>query len=393
VTSPRAVARGLVFFLLLVSSVAVLARPSIPSSDATVLEHVPAAAATEQLRSLREKVTADPEDLQSAVALAKGYLEIGRQNADPRFTSYAQATLAPWLSRPTPSSDVLVLSATALQSLHQFNEALTLLNRALAATPDNPQAWLTKATILQVQGQFDDARKACAQLSRTAGHLIAFACVAGVNSLTGRLAPSYTALSTIYVDDERLPPGIRTWVLGQLAEMSVRMGDAPAAERYFRSALRVAPEDVYLKSDYADLLLSQGRAAEVVALLRNNEPQDNLLLRLAIAGKKLRSADGKRWADLFEARYQAARRDGDFTHLLEQARFALEVKENSAEALQLAAQNWQVQKEPADVRIYIAAADAARDAPARSRITQWTQAVHYEDRTLEMKSSNEVARR
>lgn len=358
-----------------------------------MLEHVPAAAATEQLRSLREKVTTDPEDQQSAVALAKGYLEIGRQNADPRFTSYAQATLTPWLARPAPASDVLVLSATALQSLHQFYDALALLNRAIDVAPDNPQAWLTKATILQVQGHFDDARKACGQLSRSAGQLIAFTCIAGVNSLTGRLAASVTALRAIYVDDERLAPGIRTWVLGQLAEMSVRMGDARSAERYFQSALRVAPDDVYLKSDYADLLLAQARAAEVVALLRNNEPQDNLLLRLAIAGKQLRSSDGKRWADLFEARYQAARRDGDFTHLREQARFALEVKANPAEALQLASQNWQVQKEPADVRIYLAAAEAARDTQARSRVMQWIQAIHYEDRTLDMKSSNEVARR
>jgi hypothetical protein len=38
--------------------------------------------------------------------------------------------LNPWLQRNDPSADVLVLSATALQSSHRFAEALQLLDRA-----------------------------------------------------------------------------------------------------------------------------------------------------------------------------------------------------------------------------------------------------------------------
>jgi tetratricopeptide (TPR) repeat protein len=361
----------------------VAAAPRIPASDATVLEHVPAAAATQGLEPLRTHLASHPEDLQSALALAQGYLEIGRANADPRFVSYAQATLTPWLSGAHPDPAVLTLSATCLQYLHRFDEALTLLDRALAQQTFNGQAWLTKATILQVQGHFAQARQACRPLIQISGHLIALTCLTSVNSLTGQLNESYAALSSVFTDDPRLERGVRIWILDQLADMAQRLGDDKVAETYLLAALRVAPEDGYSKGDYADLLLRQKRSAEVVHLLQGDESQDNLLLRLAIAATRLHHAEGHRLSEMFQARYEAARRDGDFTHLREQARFILEVRGDPAEALKVAERNWQVQREPADVRIYFAAATAATDRVALQNLETWLKQTHYEDRTLD----------
>jgi hypothetical protein len=217
---------------------------------------------------------------------------------------------------------------------------------------------------------------------QSAGQLIALTCLTSVNSLTGQLRTSYAALQAVFLDDPRLPRGVRIWIRQQLADMAERSGDPRAAEEQLLAALHVSAQDPYVKADYADLLLREKRDAEVVRLLRSDEQQDNLLLRLAIAGTRLHIAEGKRWSDQFQARYEAARRDGDYTHLREQARFLREVRGRPAEALALAKRNWQVQKEPADVRIYAEAA-AASDAPEESReILQWMQTTHYEDRIL-----------
>jgi hypothetical protein len=86
---------------------------------------------------------------------------------------------------------------------------------------------------------------------------------------------------------------------------------------------------------------------------------------------------------MFQARYEAARLDGDFTHLREQARFILEVRGDAPQALRLAERNWQVQREPADVRIYYAAASAAADKTALRNLQTWIKQTHYEDRTLD----------
>jgi tetratricopeptide (TPR) repeat protein len=368
--------------LSVVAGAAALATPHVPADDSTVLEHVPAAAATQKLAPLRARLAAHPEDLQSALALAQGYMDIGRATADPRFVSYVEATLSPWMRRPSPAPAVLTLDATALQYLHQFDQALRLLDRTLALQTANGQAWLTKATILQVEGRFDEARQACRPLIQNSGQLIALTCLTSVNSLTGNLNTSYAALRSVFVDDPRLQGGVRLWVLDQLADMAQRAGDDTAAERYFQSALRVNPGDGYTKGDYADLLLRQGRAAQVTRLLRDDAQQDNLLLRLAIAATRLRVPEARQWSDEYQARYEAARRDADMTHLREQARFLLEVRGDAQAAVELAARNWSIQREPADVRIYWAAAAASGRADDLRRVKAWVQQTHYEDAVL-----------
>jgi tetratricopeptide (TPR) repeat protein len=356
--------------------------PRVPANDDTVLEHVPAASATRGLEPLRGQLAAHPDDLPTALTLAQGYLDIGRANADPRFVSYAEATLVPWMARSNPDPAVLTLAASTVQYLHRFDEALALLERALAAQPLNGQAWLTKATLLQVQGRFQESRKACQPLARIAGQLIALTCLTSVNSVTGQLAVSYMALDRVFTDDERLPSGIRIWIREQLADMAQRSGDDGAAEAHLKAALRVSAQDGSVKSDYADLLLRQQRNTEVIQMLRGDEQRDNLLLRLAIAGARLRTTDGARWSKQFQARYEASRRDGDDTHLREQARFLLEVGGQAAEALTLSQRNWQVQREPADVRIYAEAAAATGNQQAAHDILKWIRETNYEDRTL-----------
>lgn len=365
--------------------VAVLAQasPHVPASDATVLERVPAAAATRQLDPLRAQVSSHPGDLQSALALARGYLQIGRDEADPRFVSYAEATLSPWLARAHPNPEVLTLAATALQYLHRFDDALKLLDRALALQWFNGQAWLTKATILQVQGRFPEARAACRPLIQINGQLVAITCLTSVNSLTGNLAGSYAALRTAFFDDSRLDPAIRVWILNELADMAQRAGDAAAAEKYLVEALQIQPRNGFTKAAYADLLLQEQRPAQVMQLLQGDEQQDNLLLRLAIAAVDTHASSASRLSDMFQARYEAARRDGDFTHLREQAMFLLEVRGEPSAAAALAVRNWQVQREPADLHILVAAASAAGDEQAKRTAADWMRQMHYEDRRLE----------
>jgi tetratricopeptide (TPR) repeat protein len=306
-------------------------------------------------------------------------MDIGRANADPRFVSYAQATLGPWITEPRPDPAALTLSATALQYLHRFDRSLQLLDRALAIQTFNGQAWLTKATVLQVEGHFEEARQACRPLAQISGQLVALTCLTSVNSLTGRLEASYRALRGVFADDPGLDIGLRVWILDQLADMAQRLGDNAAAEGYFQAALRANPQDGYTKGDYADLMLRNNRADEVMRLLHGDEQQDNLLLRLAIAATRLRSAQARQLSDEFQARYEAARRDGDTTHLREQARFLLEVRGDAMAAVELAARNWNVQREPADVRVYRDAATRAGSAQDLRRVREWMQQVNYQD--------------
>jgi tetratricopeptide (TPR) repeat protein len=287
-----------------------------------------------------------------------------------------------------PEADLLLLQATALQYLHRFDEALTALARVFTEDPDNAQAWLTKATILLVQGHFSEARAACRPLILASGHLVAVSCLAGVDSLTGHLASSYTALRNVFNDDPRLPTGLRLSLLNELADMAIRGADPAGAEGYLTHAHQLSPRDPYTLTAYADLLLFERRDREVMDLLAGSEQQDNLLWRMAIAAAHLHLRDANRLRNRYQEGIDAARRDGDLTHLREQARFVLELRSDVSEALRLAAQNWRVQHEPADVRIYAAAARAAGDHDALSRISEWIRQTHYEDEVLSRLQAN-----
>jgi tetratricopeptide (TPR) repeat protein len=391
--APRYSTWGLVLALVMtcVPVTTVFAEPYIPANDAVVLAQVPAASQLRQFQAVRRALAMNPDDLSAALALSGAYLNVGRSEGDPRFISYAQAVIAPWTARADAPVAALVLSATALQSVHRFDESLLLLERALSIDPANAQAWLTKATLLQVRGDFGAARRACVRLIGSSDQAVALACVAAANGMNGRLSESYRALEQIVANDARLSSELRSWLRGQLGEMAVRLGQDRLAETHFRTALQINPRDLYVKAEYADLLLRQRRAGVVIDLLQDNEAQDPLLLRLTLAGLHVSTAQGRRWSRIYEARYDDAQRVGDTTHLREQARYLLDVRGAPAAALRLAERNWQVQREPADIRIYWRAAKAAGDRAALANIAAWIKANAYEDATLTLRSSAEGA--
>jgi tetratricopeptide (TPR) repeat protein len=358
------------------------ASPTLPADDAIVLERVPERSDLERLAPLRAAVAADSEDLEAALALATGYIGIGRRNSDPRFIAHAQAALSPWLSRPHPPERVLVLEAITLQYLHQFDPALSLLEQALALEPLDPQAWLTRASLLELRGDYLGARRACARLVRAADDFTALTCLGSVAGRNGELAASYRSLQASSILTPRLPAALRAWRLSVVAEMAERLGDDRGAEASLRAALEATGDDPYVKAAYADLLLRTGRAAEVIALLAGNEAQDPLLLRLAIAGHRLGSPEAAGWARAFDARLRAAERDGDNTHLRERAMYLLEVRGDAAAALESAERNWDGQREPADLRIYARAAERAHDSAAVALLARWLRETRYEDHTL-----------
>lgn len=380
--SCAALLRMTALVVLALAGVAATAAPYRPGDDDTVLERVPERSDLARLAPLRAAVTARPADLPASLALATGYIGIGRRNSDPRFVAYAQATLLPWLALPRPPEPVLVLQATALQYLHRFDDSLALLDRALALAPLDGQAWLTRAALLELRGDYAQARRACARLVRSAEEFTALTCLKSVDGRNGQLAASYAALQSPSGLDPRLPAPLRAWRLSVAAEMAERLGEDQAAETHLTEALRAAGDDPYLKATYADLLLRLDRPQEVITVLQGSEAQDPLLLRLAIAGRRTASPQAARWAQAYEERLRAAQRDHDYSHQREQAMYLLEVQGDARAALKAAASNWALQREPTDLRVYARAAERARSDADRTAIATWLAATHYEDRTL-----------
>lgn len=360
-----------------------LAAPFTPTDDRQVLERLPSRAADPSLRDiadLRQRLARTPQDEALAVDLAWRYYARVAAEGDPRYIGYAQAALAPWWDSPSPPPRVRVIRAVLRQFNHDFDGARADLQGALKADPADGEAWAWTAAIDMVQARYADAREACRRMATQASPLVVTACVAAADSLTGRAAEAAATLRAALGADVSAPE--RLWALTRLAEIDERRGDFAAAEQSFRAAQALGIVDGYLLGAHADFLLDRGRPAEVLALLKGQERNDVLLLRLALAAKASASPELARWQAELGARFDAARRRGDSVHEKEESRFALALLGDTKRALELAARNWAIQKEPADARVLLEAAVAANSRDAAKPVLDWMAANRVESAAL-----------
>ena len=360
-------------------------EPFLPQQDTQILERLSVKAAdpiARGIRALRASLSHDPQNLNVAIALASKLIEQSRSEGDPRFLGQALAVLLPWLNHPTPPSSTLLLRAMIRQHAHEFDLALADLDAVLNMQPANAQAWLTRASIYQVQGRYEEARRACQPLLRLAGRHVALTCLGDIAGLSGQAATSREMLTTS-LERPRISARERLWILTILAEMAARTGDTNAAEKHFLDARSLGVKDHYLLGAYADFLLDQGRTQEVVTLLQHETRADGLLLRLTLAEQALHLPVSKNHTAELAARFSAGRERGTRVHVREEARFTLALLHDPQAALTLAQANWEIQKEPWDARLLLETALASGNQHAAKPVIAWFHTNHVEDMRLQ----------
>lgn len=389
--------------LFLCAAAAPQAAPFTPASDHEVVQQLPRRVGVAE-RAQRAQLARDPQQLSLALGTARSAIERARRDGDPRELGLAQAVLAPWWGRAEAPASVRLLRAIVRQSQHGFAAALVDLNALAADSPAVPleiqaQAGLTRASVLQVTGQWAAAAQACDALAAprfvALGRPLATAargCSAELRSLRGGAGRDAAPAAAAAELDALLRTAPRdAWLSLLRAELAERMGDDVAALTHYRAAT-AAGADVYARAAFADWLLQRGRSNEVLTLLgagaasaglkldaRDDEQADALLLRRAIALTQLRHAQAPAAAALLQARFAAARQRGESFHAREEARLALDVFAQAQEALALAQANWAQQKEPADALLLARAAAAVGGARGSEAARQLAREAPWAD--------------
>ena len=377
--------RACAAFLLLLLPGLTRAAPFLPQADSQVLATVPARASDPRARelvALRAAWREQPRDLARAVRLAERYFDEVAAEGDPRYIGYAQAALQPWWDLAEPPVAVRVLRAKLHQFDHRFADALADLDGAVRTEPGNGDAWAWRTAILMVQANYAEARRSCERTAPLTTALIATACQAQVDAVTGHAERAAQTLRAALRAAPDASPAEKLWSLTRLAENEERRGQYAAAEAAFREAVALGLPDVYLLAAYSDFLLDRGRPAEVLALLKDSARADVLLLRLALAARAAGDPRAEAFRSEMAARFAAARLRGDTTHVKEESRFVLALQNDVPRALALGRQNWAAQKEPADARILLEAAVVARDSAAAQPVLDWMAASGIESVVL-----------
>lgn len=366
---------------LAISAVSVHAVPRTPTQDSEVIERLPFRAGdttARELADLRAAVAKAPADPDPAVALALRYFDLAAERGDPRFVGYAEALVGRFATQM--NAPLLVVRGMVRQYRHDFDDALADFAAALALDADLASAHAWRGAISLVQANYAAAAKECDALQRLQRTVLQAGCAGLTQAYTGNLDAAFKtlkqALATTKDKDYSL------WLHTRLGEVAAWQGQAAVAEQHYRQALALGIDDGYLLAAWSDFLLDQGRADQVIALLGKWEPVDGLLLRLALAETMLKLPAAKAHTQTLDDRFAAARLRGDTTHQAEEARFHLVLRKDAKEALRLAAENFQVQKEPRDARIVLEAALAAGDPAGAKEATAWLKSSGFEGTIL-----------
>jgi Tfp pilus assembly protein PilF len=332
--------------------------------------------------ALHARLRAEPRNFALAFMLARQQIDSARASGDPRPLGRAEAILAPFADQARP--ELYVLRATIAQARHDFSAALVDLERALALDADDAQAYLTRASLLTVLGRYREAREACEPLGRLAPGFVRALCSANVDGYNGERT---RALATFQqaLAQTRLPSE-RAWALSLLCEHAFWGGELERADGACRASLALDASDRYTRALYADVLLERGQPERVLALTAEQRAlgyrDDALLLRRALAARAVEADEAVQLAAMLEARFAHSRARGDRVHQREEARFLLALGREPREALRLAREGFAAQRELWDVRLLLAAAQAAGDRRAARPALQFMLENKLDSRLL-----------
>ena len=329
-----------------------------PGLDADVVERLP------------ERVAAAPATPQAAATIARRWITLSRETADPRYLGRAQAALARWWGQADAPADLLVLQATVEQGRHEFAAARATLERALQANPAQVQGWLTLATLERVAARYEAAEAACRNVARYGATLYATACLLETRSLQGQHDAARSGLTALW-QQAAGDATQRAWIGSLLAESEERAGRDDAADAAYRRSLADAP-DGYTALAYADQLLRRNRASAALEVLRHQPDSDAVLLRRAQALRLMGDAAWQPLARDLEARFAAivARGEGLDAHARERALLALWLQGQPAAAWKAARTNLALQKEPLDWWLALQTSEQSGDAAAHQAVRQ-----------------------
>lgn len=340
------------------TAAAALPQDLPPGLDADVVERLP------------ERVAAAPATPQAAATIARRWISLSRETADPRYLGRAQAALARWWGQADAPADLLVLQATVEQGRHEFAAARATLERALQSNPAQVQGWLTLATLERVAARYEAAEAACRNVARYGATLYATACLLETRSLQGQHDAARSGLTALW-QQAAGDATQRAWIGSLLAESEERAGRDDAADAAYRRSLTDAP-DGYTALAYADQLLRRNRASAALEVLRHQPDSDAVLLRRAQALRLMGDAAWQPLARDLEARFAAivARGEGLDAHARERALLALWLQGQPAAAWKAARTNLALQKEPLDWWLALQTSEQSGDAAAHQAVRQ-----------------------
>jgi tetratricopeptide (TPR) repeat protein len=167
------------------------------------------------------------------------YQQQGRMSGNPALYTESERVLEQSAALDPSNPETAAAQASLALSRHQFEVALRHASRAQALAPSLTYNDALAGDALIELGRYREAFGAFDRLARLRPGLAAYARVAYARELLGKPASAVEA-HRLAIEAAGARPALKAAALAQLGELYISSGDLEAAEREFRSALRVS---------------------------------------------------------------------------------------------------------------------------------------------------------
>jgi tetratricopeptide (TPR) repeat protein len=229
--------------------------------------------------SLQTHLKMFPQDFKSYDALGASYIQKGRETADATYYQLATEALDKSLDLVSNGPDAASAKthmAVVAMSEHQFEEALTWAQEALALGSGDPSPWAIVGDALTDMGEFARAEDAYARLRdplhpEDESNGLAYernTRIAYLHFLKGD-APGAIQLMRAAIAVSiplRLPPENVAWSQYQLGEICFKSGDLIGAEQAYKAGLAIDPNSYRNLAGLGEVRTAQEKYVEAIAL-------------------------------------------------------------------------------------------------------------------------------
>ena len=216
------------------------ATVSMPKSDV-----VPGgvSATDRQIGVLQERQRQQPADQKSATQLGLAYLQRARETSDPSYYTRADGILTQALIQAPEDADTLIGLGTLALARHQFQDAVTWGQRAIAANDYKAAAYGVLGDAQTELGRYEDAVTTFQKMVDVRPDQTSYARVSYARELHGDMKGAIAAMQAAV---GAAPPGNEgtEWTRVQLGHLYFNTGDLNTAEQIYQQSLALDRKSV-----------------------------------------------------------------------------------------------------------------------------------------------------
>lgn len=322
--------------------------------------------------------------------------QIAVRDNSPRAYGRVFSLLNQWPDSEEQPAEIRNIHASVLQHYHNFEQALDIINNAIDNNASNLTTQLIRFQIAMVSGDYSLADLACRDISTEGDEADALNCRAQLQAATGELQMASDNLRAYMRNNPSATVGQLFELLLTAGDIAVRQGNLQRAEMYFTDAFRINPEHHYLRLQYMDLLLSQGRHDDVLRFIStipeqliNDEIKILQIRALSAAGpSENKNLIETLSTELKSSFQQSLEREERLPHK-DMALFYDYVENDPESALRHAYQNWQTQKEISDTLLVYRSAQDTSNSSILEEVKSWLEENGTTDARLEALSNKQ----